>query len=246
MTEGTAIHEKTVPADLVQLPSWKGLQQCVLKHELWLSPQIHHILFHVRMSEIQHSSIVPADTWNLFHSGASIRGCNFPRVEIFATWLKKTAEWANSTALSTSASSQMMKGDFPPSSNVTGFRLLFAAAPTTALPVSVDPVKAICRHQKEWCRDTSQFRHHRKIKKSPKKNILQGEKMQVMSRTKLFKSIRKQVVEDVSAPSVSLIYSRVFTQKTLHITAASIKASMKYKSWKDIRMHNLFMLFIDF
>lgn len=54
--------------------------------------------------------------------------------------------------------------------------------------------------------------------------------MQVMSRTKLFKSIRKQVVEDVSAPSVSLIYSRVFTQKTLHITAASIKASMKYKS----------------
>lgn len=39
----------------------------------------------------------------------------------FCTWLKKTAEWDNSTALSTSASSQMMKGDFPRSSNVTGF-----------------------------------------------------------------------------------------------------------------------------
>nr|GMC74390.1 Uncharacterised protein [Ipomoea batatas] len=35
-----------------------------------------------------------------------------------------------------------MKGDFPPSSSVTGFRLLFAASSSTILPVSVDPVKA--------------------------------------------------------------------------------------------------------
>ena len=34
-----------------------------------------------------------------------------------------------------------MKGDFPPSSNVTGFRLLVAAACITRRPTSVDPVK---------------------------------------------------------------------------------------------------------
>lgn len=58
------------------------------------------------------------------------------------TWLKKRAKCAISTALSTSASSHTMKGDFPPSSNVTGFKLLFAANSSTIFPVSVDPVKA--------------------------------------------------------------------------------------------------------
>lgn len=38
-----------------------------------------------------------------------------------------------------------MKGDFPPSSKVTGLRLLFAANPSTILPVPVDPVKASCK-----------------------------------------------------------------------------------------------------
>jgi len=61
------------------------------------------------------------------------------------TWLKNKAKCASSTALSTSASSHTMKGDFPPSSNVTAFRLLFAASSSIILPVSVDPVKAICK-----------------------------------------------------------------------------------------------------
>lgn len=61
------------------------------------------------------------------------------------TWLKNRAKWANSTALSMSASSHTMKGDFPPSSSVTGFRLLLAASSRTILPVPVDPVKATCK-----------------------------------------------------------------------------------------------------
>jgi hypothetical protein len=35
-----------------------------------------------------------------------------------------------------------MKGDFPPSSKVTGLRLLFDANSSTIFPVSVDPVNA--------------------------------------------------------------------------------------------------------
>ena len=37
-----------------------------------------------------------------------------------------------------------MKGDFPPSSKVTTFRLLLAANSSIIFPVSVDPVKATC------------------------------------------------------------------------------------------------------
>lgn len=66
------------------------------------------------------------------------------------TWLKKRAKWASSTALSISASSHMMNGDLPPSSRVTGFRLLRAASSSTILPVSVDPVKATCRRAAEF------------------------------------------------------------------------------------------------
>lgn len=58
------------------------------------------------------------------------------------TWLKKRAKCACSTASSTLASSHIINGDFPPSSKVTGLRLLFAAACRTICPVSVDPVKA--------------------------------------------------------------------------------------------------------
>lgn len=65
------------------------------------------------------------------------------------TWLKNRAKWASSTALSTSASSQTMKGDFPPSSKVTDFRLLLAANSRTTFPVTVEPVKASCKKTDE-------------------------------------------------------------------------------------------------
>lgn len=61
------------------------------------------------------------------------------------TWLKNKAKWASSTASSTLASSHTMKGDFPPSSKVTGLRLLLAANWSTIFPVWVDPVKASCQ-----------------------------------------------------------------------------------------------------
>lgn len=64
------------------------------------------------------------------------------------TWLKNRAKCASSTAWSTSASSQTIKGDLPPSSRVTGLRLLLADNSRTILPVSVEPVKASCRYQK--------------------------------------------------------------------------------------------------
>ena len=60
------------------------------------------------------------------------------------TWLKNKAKWASSTASSTLASSHTMTGDFPPSSKVTGLRLLPAANWRTEFPVTVDPVKASC------------------------------------------------------------------------------------------------------
>ena len=55
--------------------------------------------------------------------------------------LKKSAWLAIFTATSKSASSQMITGDFPPSSRVTGFKLLLAAASMMNLPTAVDPVK---------------------------------------------------------------------------------------------------------
>lgn len=64
------------------------------------------------------------------------------------TWLKNKAKWASSTAWSTSASSHTMNGDLPPSSRVTGLRLLFEANPRIIFPTSVDPVKATCRVQR--------------------------------------------------------------------------------------------------
>lgn len=48
-------------------------------------------------------------------------------------------------ATAKSASSKTMSGDLPPSSSVTVFKLLSAAAFLTALPVAVDPVKANLR-----------------------------------------------------------------------------------------------------
>ena len=50
-------------------------------------------------------------------------------------WLKNKAEWAYSTAVSISAvSAKTILGLFPPSSNVTRFRLEFAAAACIILP----------------------------------------------------------------------------------------------------------------
>jgi len=70
---------------------------------------------------------------------ARLQTCSWTR-----TWLKKTAWCASSTAWSTSASSMTTKGDLPPSSRVTGFRLLLAASSSTICPVPVDPVNASC------------------------------------------------------------------------------------------------------
>jgi hypothetical protein len=50
---------------------------------------------------------------------------------------------AQSTALSKSASENMIVGPLPPSSSVTGFKLLRAAASMIRRPTSVEPVKAI-------------------------------------------------------------------------------------------------------
>lgn len=117
-----------------------------------LSQQIHHIHFHGRRYVTQHSNIVPKENQitkfttstsnlNISHKGnKQALDEKFPR----HTWLKKRAKWAVSTASSISASSHMINGDFPPSSKVTGFRLLFAANSRTSFPVLVDPVKASC------------------------------------------------------------------------------------------------------
>lgn len=51
--------------------------------------------------------------------------------------------WAASTAASMSASGQMMKGDLPPSSSVTGM-ICSAACFMMILPISVLPVNASC------------------------------------------------------------------------------------------------------
>jgi len=39
-----------------------------------------------------------------------------------------------------------MKGDFLPSSNVIGLRLLLAASSSTIFPVSVEPMNASCKN----------------------------------------------------------------------------------------------------
>lgn len=51
---------------------------------------------------------------------------------------------ASSAALSTSASSKINRGDFPPNSNDTGFKLLLAADIIISRPTSVEPVKLTC------------------------------------------------------------------------------------------------------
>lgn len=128
-----------VPEDLVQHLSWRDRQLHVSLHVPLPSLQIHHILVHVHMYENQHNNIGPTDTHNFNHV------LNYEYLffwRICRTWLKKSAKCASSTAWSMSASSHIMKGDFPPSSRVTGFRLLLAASWRTVCPVSVDPVKA--------------------------------------------------------------------------------------------------------
>ena len=74
-------------------------------------------------------------------------GCGMNNSGVLAM-LKKIPKLARSTATSRSASSQMIKGDFPPSSKVTGFKLLLAAASIMSLPTSVDPVKATYKDRK--------------------------------------------------------------------------------------------------
>lgn len=60
---------------------------------------------------------------------------------VIIAWLYREPARARGAIWSTSASSNTMKGDLPPSSSVTAFKLLVAAACITRCPVSVDPVK---------------------------------------------------------------------------------------------------------
>ena len=48
---------------------------------------------------------------------------------------------ASSAALSKSASSKIIRGDLPPNSSESVFKLLFAAACIISRPTSVEPVK---------------------------------------------------------------------------------------------------------
>jgi len=54
--------------------------------------------------------------------------------------LKNAAPKTYSIAFSRSASSQTMIGDFPPNSSPTFFKLVFADASRTTLPIAVEPV----------------------------------------------------------------------------------------------------------
>lgn len=59
------------------------------------------------------------------------------------TLLYKIPIIARGATLSTSTSSNTIKGDLPPNSSETGFKLLSAAACITRRPTSVEPVKLI-------------------------------------------------------------------------------------------------------
>lgn len=61
--------------------------------------------------------------------------------ESYSALLYRIPKSARSVAFSTSASSKIIRGDFPPSSSETAFKLLVAAACITRRPTSVDPVK---------------------------------------------------------------------------------------------------------
>jgi hypothetical protein len=64
-----------------------------------------------------------------------------------STLFVKMASWARLTAMSTSASLKIIRGDLPPNSRETDFKLLFAAASMTSRPTSVDPVKLTYHHK---------------------------------------------------------------------------------------------------
>ena len=86
----------------------------------------------------------------------------------FLTMLKKIAMLARSTAISKSASSQTIKGDLPPSSSVTDFKLLCAAAVMMCLPTCVDPVKATYSNQVKFTKECERYR--KKERKKDKDN----------------------------------------------------------------------------
>lgn len=135
-----------LPEDPALYPPWMDHQQLVSKHEPSLSQQTHRTLFRVHMFVTQHSNIVPeCHKQHQSNFPSPMTTGWFTQVHyILYTWLKNKAKCASSTAWSTSASSHTINGDFPPSSKVTGLRLLFAANSRTTFPVSVEPVKASC------------------------------------------------------------------------------------------------------
>ena len=57
------------------------------------------------------------------------------------TLLYRMPKRASSAALSKSASSKIIRGDLPPNSSESVFKLLFAAACIISRPTSVEPVK---------------------------------------------------------------------------------------------------------
>lgn len=67
------------------------------------------------------------------------KGIGFPERNF--TLLNTMPKRASSAALFTSASSKTMRGDLPPNSSETGFKLLLAAACIISRPTSVEPVK---------------------------------------------------------------------------------------------------------
>ena len=77
-------------------------------------------------------------------SGSAMLSCISSRdpAQHTCPWLNQMPSTRPSTALSRSASSKMMNGDFPPSSREI-FLWLFAVAVRIARPTSVEPVKAI-------------------------------------------------------------------------------------------------------
>jgi len=106
------------------------LLQHVSKHGPLLSQQTPHAHVHVQMFETRHSNIVPEcqkEHQSMLFDLYERQLFNNKNFVIEHTWLKNKAKCASSTASSISASSQTINGDFPPSSKVTGLRLLLAA-----------------------------------------------------------------------------------------------------------------------
>lgn len=76
MGEGNAsLDQREIPEDLVQHPSWKGLQQHVFVHAPLISRQTHRIHAHEQKYEIQHSNIAPENEQETINNECKIYKC---------------------------------------------------------------------------------------------------------------------------------------------------------------------------